>query len=149
VNSARSNKPPDTAASALPPPGTGLLACSFEGIPAPTLTISTRTGSGHHLLKIEDWDSRQQVALIFVRDGEQTTVHVPAGSYRIKFASGDEWFGVTQRFGAREICTVAVRRFEFSHHVASDKERWTEESIELYPQPNGNMATNAIPREQF
>jgi hypothetical protein len=133
----------------LPLPLNGWVWPYFSGTAAPNLTVKTQAGDGHHLVKLEDWPSGRPVALLFVRAGETGRVNVPPGTYRIKFARGDTWYGDQLRFGPDEACFVADKQFDFYHIVRSDGEEWAERTITLYPVLDGNLHKSRIPRDQF
>lgn len=54
----------------------------------------------HYLVKLEEWNSSNVAMVVFVRVGESVTTKIPSGIYRIKVASGENWFGLEHLFGA-------------------------------------------------
>jgi hypothetical protein len=53
----------------------------------------------NYLVKLSTWDDNAPAMSVFVRAGEATEVLVPVGRYRIRLASGVQWFGEALRFG--------------------------------------------------
>ena len=59
----------------------------------------TATANVSYVIKLARWDTGSPVLTIFVRAGESTEVSVPFGTYRIRMASGTNWYGDKVRFG--------------------------------------------------
>ena len=57
------------------------------------------TSDTNYLIKLTDWTSDAPVASLFVRAGEEAQIGIPPGSYRVKVASGQKWYGEVLRFG--------------------------------------------------
>lgn len=53
----------------------------------------------NYFIKLADWQSGVAVMAVFVRAGEQVEIGVPPGTYRVKFASGQQWYGEDIWFG--------------------------------------------------
>jgi hypothetical protein len=134
---------------AQPIPPNGSTWPVYDGGAVPSLTAQTRRGDRHHLIKVEDWNSGREVVEMFVRDGETATVHVPPGTYRIKYASGSTWYEINETFGPDGAYFVAAQQFQFSHYQQGNQIVWTKETITLYAVPDGNLRTKPIPREKF
>lgn len=82
------------------------------------------------------------VAKFFVRAGEELKTTIPAGNYKIKFGSGDEWYGEEELFG------------EFSKYGESESLNFSYDgytsqghTISFYQEVNGNFHTNDIGRD--
>ena len=108
------------------------------------LTIST-AGPLHHFVKIEDWNTKQPVMALFIRAGQTAHVQVPLGSFRLKDAAGETWYGPRLLFGPETACEQASERFNFS--VDGDTVRGF--TVQLYLQPHGNLSTAAIRLDDF
>lgn len=70
-----------------------------RGDPMPPFKISTSENAQNWLIKLCDQESNLPVMTVFVRAGETVEVKVPIGSYRVKFASGERWYGESNLFG--------------------------------------------------
>lgn len=53
----------------------------------------------NYFIRLADWQSGVPVIAVFVRAGEQVEIGVPPGTYRVKFASGQQWYGENIWFG--------------------------------------------------
>jgi hypothetical protein len=51
------------------------------------------------VVKIERWEDNQLVCWFLIQAGESAETSIPAGSYRLKFASGRKWYGEHHLFG--------------------------------------------------
>ena len=109
------------------------------------LTVKTSSDSSYYLVKLEDWNSRQLVALYFVYAGQDLDVLVPPGSYRLKYANGIHWYGHKYLFGPDTSVSMAEARFDFTQ----DTEGYNGHTIELILQENGNLNTKRLRKEEF
>jgi len=76
----------------LPMPNNGVFEKSFwEGV-AP-LKISTRVKEQNHLIKILENETNKEILKAFLRGGHTLEFDVPLGSYIIKYAAGEKWYG--------------------------------------------------------
>ena len=64
----------------------------------PPLKVINPIGS-HNLLKLVRLQDGAQVLSVFIRSGDTVEVGVPPGSYQVKVASGQIWYGEPARFG--------------------------------------------------
>lgn len=104
------------------------------------LTIVTRANGNHYFVKITDWYTNETVATIFIRDGQTVETLLPLGSYKIKYAIGETWYGEQLLFGPNTSYSEAEKRFDFtmSEDVA------TGYTVELFLQRDGNLHTKKI-----
>jgi hypothetical protein len=129
-------------------PTTGFSKKWFLDSPLPQLTIITRSGDGNHFIKLEN-ALRDPVITLFVRDGERATVNIPAGVYTMKSASGTKWYGERFLFGPESDCSVARKLFEFTVDETDKVSTYTDETIELFTQPSGNLDLKKISIQEF
>ena len=99
----------------------------------------------HYFVKFVDAQSGSPVLTVFVRSGTTVDFKVPLGSYEVRYASGERWYGDEQLFGSDTAYSKAEKTFTFE--VAGD--RVSGYSITLYKVPNGNLHTRNIKREEF
>ena len=59
----------------------------------------TLPGQQHMVVKIEKWDDPQLVCWFLIRSGLSAETSIPPGSYRLKFACGQRWYGEKDLFG--------------------------------------------------
>ncbi|MBW4443863.1 MAG: hypothetical protein KME10_22075 [Plectolyngbya sp. WJT66-NPBG17] len=53
----------------------------------------------HYFVRVSDWKSNQMVLTAFIRGGDKIELKLPAGSFRIRYATGSEWYGEKHLFG--------------------------------------------------
>lgn len=92
------------------------------------------------LVKLSTWEDNAPAMSIFVRAGDSTEVRVPAGRYRIRLASGVQWYGEALRFGP----TTEYRRIEAMSEFQPIGNRALTSELLL-----GEAASTAIPAARF
>ncbi len=82
----------------LPP--TGTLVYPPPANSPGTMTLTAAPGDGGYLVKLVDPATRFTIALYFVRAGEKLeNMPLSEGTYEMRFAAGDSWFGFIYLFG--------------------------------------------------
>lgn len=109
------------------------------------LEIVTRGNKANYLIKLEDYSTNKHILDIFIRAGRTAKVDVPLGVFRIKYASGENWYGPEYMFGIDTNYSVAedIFRFERKGNQVSGY------SIELYDVIDGNLETRQISPGDF
>lgn len=107
--------------------------------------IITRGSGNHYFVKIADWYTNKVICTVFIRTGQEVSFHVPLGSYKLKYATGENWYGTKYLFGPDTVYSVADNQFDFEVRG----ERISGYTVELFLQPNGNLKTNRISAEEF
>lgn len=145
-NYSRSSQAPRPPFSAplqpLPPHGDVTRLTTEE--PIAPLEIRSAPGS-YYLVKLSDSRSGRDVLSVFVHGGQTASVDVPLGSYNIKYASGDRWYGTTHLFGPDTAYSKADKAFDFrieGNQVAGY-------TLTLYRVRHGNLSTSRISADQF
>ena len=107
--------------------------------------VETPYGGGYYL-KLVDAASGDEVVTILVKGGEKFEAEVPLGSYRLRYATGQNWYGEEHLFGPGET----------SYFVASDVFKFSIEgnyyvgnTLVLKKMLNGNLDTRKISAESF
>lgn len=109
------------------------------------LTITTRDSGNHYFVKIVDWYTSKIICTVFIWSGQSVSLDVPLGSYKLKYATGEKWYGTEFLFGPETAYSVADKQFDFEirgDHVSGY-------TVELILQPNGNLKTNKITAAEF
>lgn len=109
------------------------------------LKITTRESGNHYFVKIVDWYTNKIVCTIFIRSGQSVSLDVPFGSYKLKYATGEKWYGAKFLFGPETAYSIADKQFDFE----SRGDHVSGYTVELFLQPNGNLKTNKITAEEF
>lgn len=81
----------------LSPPTTADESTLGNRCPAKSLLKNDR----NYFLKVVDWKSNQTVLTAFIRAGEKVVLSIPPGAYKLKYASGEQWYGENSLFGAK------------------------------------------------
>jgi hypothetical protein len=126
-----------------PLPDQGLLSFSadfaqFNGTTAP-FKISTPS-DGNYVMKVEDWNTKECIAIYLIRRSSTLSIELPLGSYKLKFAAGDKWYGISNLFGPSTSYSYVPDKMDF--YISGNYARG--HSIELIPQVNGNLVTPSM-----
>jgi len=132
---------PEFSEPPLPLPATGASWSYFTGEAAEPFEFVTRSGTVNYWIKIVNTYSDQMVMTFFIRNGERTEVKVPLGTYEVRYATGQTWYGRTHLFGP----TTSYHRADDTFHF-DGRHSW---QIQLYAQINGNLRTEEIKPEEF
>jgi hypothetical protein len=108
------------------------------------LEIRAAQGS-HYFVKLVDTSTQTAVLTLFVRGGNTEKVDVPLGTYELRYASGEKWYGYEQLFGKDTSYSKADNTFRF--HVDNDSVNGY--TVTLYRVANGNLRTSRIGRAEF
>lgn len=123
-----------------PQPRTGVLAVYDPADRVAPLTIKTRAGEGY-FVKLEDVISRGVAMTFFIFGGDTLRTTVPAGSFVIKYATGDRWCGEGFLFGEDTVTEQADDIFFFAEGRGY--------TVELIERKGGNLRTKTIDRAHF
>ena len=136
--------PPPFAQPVQPLPLSGAVGRFGDGNPVAPLNVRTR-GRVHHFVKVSDWATDQPVATLLVRAGQSAQMLVPLGTYRIKYATGETWYGEDFLFGPETGYSKVDKQFQF----VDAGDHYTGYTVELIPQEGGNLGTSRITPEQW
>jgi len=106
--------------------------------------IRAAVGS-HYLVKLVDSFTGLTALTVFVRSGTNANIEVPLGTYEVRYASGETWYGYEYLFGPDTSYSKADKKFSFQingEHVSGF-------TLTLYKVPNGNLHTSAIKSTEF
>ena len=128
----------------LAAPASGEVRRYTTGSPVSPLQIQSSTGESY-LVKLDDARTGQPVLSVFVRGGQTEEVQVPLGTYTVKYASGDRWYGYKHLFGPDTQYSKADRSFTFSF----DGHQYSGYTVTLYKVRDGNLSTSKISPDDF
>ncbi len=107
--------------------------------------IVTPSGADSFYVKLTDASTGVLVMTFFVQGGQSFEAVVPAGRYRVKYATGATWYGVDFVFGPDTRYSEAAKIFEFS----AKKNPIAGNTIELTSHGESNLDTKTISAHQF
>jgi hypothetical protein len=125
-------------------PSTGVLTRNFYGQGVAPLEIKTRFGSNYYV-KVVEWTTKVEVLTAFIRGGQPFETMVPVGSYEIKYAAGQTWYGTVLDFGEGASYSRCDDRFDFTRTFNG----YNGYTIELILQRHGNLQTDPISPDDF
>lgn len=106
--------------------------------------IKAPAGS-NFVVKLDDASTLQPALTIFVRGGETVKVHVPLGTYVVKYAFGENWYGDNDLFGPETRYSRAERPFVFQKEGG----QYTGYSLTLSEPAKGNLKAAGINADEF
>ncbi|WP_446739809.1 hypothetical protein [Psychrobacter sp. A3] len=126
-------------------PSSGIYAQNLNGQQAiAPLEIRTDSGSDYYVKVVNAANDNDTLA-IYIHGGETVEVEVPLGSYEIRYASGNDWYGDKGLFGIETSYNKADELFTFS----DTGYQISGYTITLYQVANGNLQTKSIDESQF
>lgn len=99
----------------------------------------------HFLVKLVDASTHAQILTVFVRSGTTVEIDVPLGTYEVRYASGEHWYGYEYLFGEDTYYSKADKKFAFEK-VDNKISGYT---ITLFKVANGNLQTSTINPTDF
>lgn len=108
--------------------------------------IITSLGSDY-FIKLVDAVSGDERIGIFVIGGQRIEVSVPTGRYKMRYASGETWRGLTHLFGPGNMTAYSATSDIFNFDTSGGY--YHGYTIELIRQIDGNMSTYDIPASSF
>jgi hypothetical protein len=101
----------EVAEQPLPP--NGQVRPQVNASDTAPLRILTKAGDGHYYIKLEETGTGRSVLTVFVRSGHQVDMRVPFGTYVMKYASGQKWYGYEHLFGPNTAYNKAGSTYAF------------------------------------
>ena len=127
-----------------PLPSHGTITWYSDEDPVAPLTIKSAIGS-NYLVKLSDYTTQRDVLSVFVHGGSTAILDVPLGTYCIKYASGQQWYGPVHLFGPDTAYSKADSAFNF-HRSGNRISGYT---LTLYKVEGGNLTTRRITPTEF
>jgi hypothetical protein len=124
----------------VPPPEDRLASYGEGGAP---LRLVVPAGSDY-FVKLVDTNGRE-ISAFYMFGGSSKEIDVPFGEYRIRYASGQQWCGLSELFGPDTSFSEADETFSFG---AFDG-KISGYTVELIPQAHGNLATKHLGKADF
>ncbi len=103
------------------------------------------TQASHNLVKLVDAQTGAAILTVFVQGGSITKVHVPLGTYEVRCATGDSWYGYEYLFGPDTTYSKTDETFSFN----IEEEKIRGYTITLYKVADGNLHTSPIEPDKF
>ena len=128
------------APDAVPLPENGATQWFVPAKPEAPLEIVTSGAAAHYFVKLVTAKGGKPVLSVFVRAGEKVDIKVPLGSYRIKYAAGNDWQGEKALFGEATQYFEAEKRFDFVRKGGKTRGFM----VELIWKPEGNLSAKPI-----
>lgn len=122
-------------------PPTSTLFTSYNNASA-TCPLTLIVNNRNYYVKLCDtMRGDKTVAKFFIRAKDELTVKVPAGNYKIKFGSGNEWHGEQELFGLYgEYGELKELNFNFDGYSSHGH------TISFYKTVTGNLRTDGVTR---
>ncbi len=150
---------PDTpACTPLPVPPTSVLSILYEhGAQQewPRLVLKVGTFDRNVYAKVMGVDTEpnpREVAVLFIRKGESLDVALPPGRYKVRYVSGNSWFGSEW---VRECGSPSASEGDDAIVLSAAEHRRDgtalvdEATVELWQQVGGNFPTHKVPINRF
>lgn len=137
-------EPPRISYPAQPLPANGAFEMFVSAERVAPFEIRTDRGA-NYLVKLVSVYNKTPVMAIFIRAGNTVTVDVPLGTYELRYATGETWYGYDHLFGPDTVCSKADEQLEFKQ-IGYQVSGYT---VTLYEVPHGNLHTTRISPQEF
>lgn len=109
--------------------------------------IKVPWNSDHYFVKMENYYSGSLEYIIFIRAGQSVEIEVPLGTYRVKYATGEDWYGMADLFGPGIMTSrfVADEIFRFENKGTY----YSGYTVELIEQVGGNLDTRRVSASEW
>ncbi len=128
----------------LPLPENGKVQIFTKDEQIAPLEIETPEGQ-YYFIKMVDTKTGKTVLNIFVHGGQDVVLNVPLGTYELKYASGEKWYGYEVLFGEDTAYNKVEDFFEFK--IKNDYVYGY--TLTLYNVEHGNLVTTPINPADF
>ena len=92
---------------------------------------------------------KTDVLSVFIRAGKTVTIKIPLGSYKLNYANGKKWYGTEFLFGRNTSYNAADDVFKFERTTDQNYEYFSQWTVELIMQQQGNLQTRKINPRDF
>jgi hypothetical protein len=99
----------------------------------------------NYFVKLVYAGTNTEAASYYVEGGATADFLAPLGTYELRYAAGQTWYGDTELFGPDTAYAKAVGTFDF----VDDGTQYTGYTVELILQEGGNLSTQGISRSEF
>lgn len=107
--------------------------------------IITGSLSGNYYVKLEEVGAATLPITMFIQGGETLEIEMPLGSFQMKYAVGDVWYGEEFLFGPETQYYLTEQIFDFTQ----DSEGVSGWPVELIDQAGGNLETTSVDPENW
>ena len=111
--------------------------------------IVVNNGDSDVLVKLEDTTNPALFIVFYVRAGETAKLSIVDGSYHLKYASGETWYGMDAKFGEDTVYNQADTELVFTTTYEGGYVNYVQHEITLYQVLGGNMSTTDIDGAEF
>ena len=129
----------------VPLPANGHVFYKKSGQLIAPLEVTTKHQKYHYYVKVSDINNNKVVQTLFLRSGGIVKTKLPLGSYVLKYATGETWYGEEKLFGKDTQYNKAEKVFNFSRK----NDRISGYRIELILQKDGNLSTRKITKSEW
>lgn len=107
--------------------------------------ITTPPSNNNFFIKLVDYTTNKPVLTFFVKAGNMFDIDVPLGSFKLKYAAGENWYGEKYLFGPDTHYSEAQTVLDFSQRG----NQVSGHTVELIMQAHGNLHTITISPDKF
>lgn len=109
------------------------------------LEIDTPSGAESYYVKLVDASTGASVMTLYIHGGQAFETTIPTGTYRVRYATGQTWYGAEHLFGPQTSYSEATKDFAFT----TDANGVSGYTIQLIRQLGGNLHVRSISADSF
>lgn len=124
----------------------GILRVSTRKSMLAPLRVQTPPGENYFLKLVELGEKKKPVLTFFIPGGSSFQMKVPLGTFRLRYASGTNWYGPELLFGP---CTTSFFEANADLEFTRAGRQLSGHSIVLIKQIDGNLSTEVVEEKNF
>ena len=136
---------PEVEYEEVPVPEHGAVSHTYDPYSSNTsvleIELPKEESNSYYYIKLINPVTEETVQSVFMHPGLNAEVYVPCGNFKLRYGSGDKWYGYEHLFGPYGGYSKSDEILEFTNEYGH--------TITLYPVVNGNFSTDEIPFSEF
>ena len=136
---------PEVEYEEVPVPEHGAVSHTYDPYSSNTsvleIELPKEESNSYYYIKLINPVTEETVQSVFMLPGLSAEVYVPCGNFKLRYGSGDKWYGYEHLFGPYGGYSKSDEILEFTNEYGH--------TITLYPVVNGNFSTDEIPFSEF
>ena len=116
-------------------------------------TLTVETGHSPVFIKVVSIKDPKMTMSFYVKADSRATVHVRNGTYTLRYATGERWFGRKLLFGSGTVYQMFDDNLGFSSRIeytgAGREVHCSTWKVTLYPVAGGTAGTTPLNEDEF
>ena len=111
--------------------------------------LTVKSGNTPVYIKVVSKKDESVIATFYIRKDSSSKIKIKDGSYSLRYATGDKWYGEKDLFGSGTRYYSADTTLEMKTTRSGNRISYQTYTITLYTVAGGNLSTSKIPQDKF